>query len=121
MVSEMNTLRKQSTSGLPVPVCSGRGVARNMGIPKTSVFHILHGVLQLYPCILQSLQQLMPDDITKRMTFVSWALSELRKIPNDSSVSCGQTRLVFHCLEQLTHTTVESEQRKIHMHTQMNS
>ena len=56
VVSQMNTLREQSRSGLPVPVCSGREVSQNMGIQKTSVFRILNGLLQMYPYKLQSLQ-----------------------------------------------------------------
>ena len=40
-----------------------------------------------------------------------------KKIYNGSSVSCGQRRLIFHCMEQSTHTAKESGQRRTHMHT----
>ena len=76
VVSEMNTLRKQSTSAVKVPMYSGQDVARNTGTPKTSEFRILHGVLQLYLYKLQSLQQLLPYVTAKRMSFANWALSE---------------------------------------------
>ena len=55
-------LRKQSTSGVQTPVCSGREIAQNTDTRKTSVFSILHSVLHLYPCKFQSLQQLISDD-----------------------------------------------------------
>ena len=45
----MNSLRKKSTSEVPVLVYSGRKVTRNTGIPKTSMFNILDGVLQFDP------------------------------------------------------------------------
>ena len=38
----------------------------------------------------------------------------LKKIHNDCAVSCGQTRLIFHCLEQLTYTTLESAKVNSH-------
>ena len=39
---------------------------------------------------------------------------------NDYLGSRRQTRLIFHCMEQLTHTAVESGQRRTHMHIQRN-
>ena len=44
----------------------------------------------------------------------------LKKIHNGCSVSCGQTRLIFNCIEQLAHTTIESGQERTHMNTQRN-
>ena len=58
VISEMNTLREESTSGVPASEYSGRELARSTSVPKTSVFPILHGVFQLYPYKLQSLQLL---------------------------------------------------------------
>ena len=46
VVSQMSTLWKQSTSGIPVPVYISREVERNTGIPKTLVLRIFQGVLQ---------------------------------------------------------------------------
>ena len=80
-VSQMNNLREQSMNGLPVPVCSRQEVARNTDKQKTSAFLILHGVLQLYLYKLQSLQQLLPDDAAKPMSFANWALSEFEENP----------------------------------------
>ena len=37
------------------------------------------------------------------------------------SVSCEQTNSIFHCMERLTHITVESGQRRTHKRTQRNS
>ncbi|GFY40646.1 hypothetical protein TNIN_100741 [Trichonephila inaurata madagascariensis] len=64
VVSQMNnTSRELSTRG--VPVYSRQEFAQNTDISNTSVFRILHSVLQLYPYKLQSLQQLMPNDAAK--------------------------------------------------------
>ena len=43
-----------------------------------------------------------------------------KKTHNGCLVSCGQTRLIFHCMVWLTRTTVESGQKRTHMHTQRN-
>ena len=43
-----------------------------------------------------------------------------KKINNGCSISCGQTRLILYCMEQLTHTTVESGQRRTYMLAQRN-
>ncbi|GFW02098.1 hypothetical protein TNCV_4854381 [Trichonephila clavipes] len=77
VVSQMNALREQSSRG--VPVYSIREVAQNTNISKTPVFRILHGVLQLYPYKLQSLQQLQLDNAAKRLVFTNWALLEFEE------------------------------------------
>lgn len=77
VTSQMDTQREQSTSA----VSSAREVARITGIPKTSVFRILHGVLQLYPYKLQSLHQLLPNDTAKRIEFANWALAKIEEDP----------------------------------------
>ena len=66
-------------SGVPVPVCSTREIARSTGIPKISIFRILLGMLQLYPYKLQLVQKLLPDNAVKIMAFASWALSEFEE------------------------------------------
>ena len=85
--SQMNTLRKQSTSGIPVPVCSRWEVARNTIILKTSVFTILHGVLQFYIYKLQSLQQLFQMIQQNKQHLQIGLCRNLKKIHNDRLVS----------------------------------
>ena len=58
-------------SRVPVPVYNGREVALNAGILKRLVFRVIHGVLRLQLYKLQSLQQLWPDSVAKRMTFAN--------------------------------------------------
>ena len=119
VVPEMNTLKKQSTSRVAVPAYRGWEVLRNTGMRKTSLFRILHGVLKLYLYYLQLFWQLLPDIKAKQMAFAKWAFSEFEENPQWLlSILWWQMRLTFHWMEQKTHTTVVSEQRRTHMHTQ---
>ena len=81
VVSQMNTLRKQSPSGVSAPVYSGREVTKNTEMQKISVFRIFNGVSELYPYKLQLLQLLLPADAAKRMAFANLTLWELEENP----------------------------------------
>lgn len=70
VASQMDTLNKQVTN----EVSSVRKVQKTTGIPKTSVFRILHDVLNLCPYKLQSLNQFLPNVTAKGKEFVWWAL-----------------------------------------------
>ena len=90
---------------------------------NTSVFWILHSVLQLQLYKLQSLQQLLPDD-NWQMTQLSKGHFQIRLCWNLKKIyysgSCGQMRLTICCMEQLVRKTAESEQRRIYMHSKRN-
>ena len=116
----MNTFREHSTSGVPIPVCSRRDVARNADIPKTPVFRIRNGVLQVYSYKLQSHQQLWPDDAAERIACANEFCWNSKAIHNGCSVSSGQTSLIFHFMEQLIIKTVDSWKMATLMHTQRN-
>ena len=107
--SQMNTLKKQLTSKVPVPVCRGQGIAWNTGISKILVFRVIHGVLQLYSYKLQSLQQLMPDDVAKWMFICSGVrLSRVYRNSPSSLVKMKDTiRHEFSCIQlEILHAAV---------------
>ena len=105
------------SSGVPAPVCSEQKFERNTGIRKTSVFRIF---IVYYNCPPKNLKHF--NTCCQMTQLMEWHLQiglcwNLKKNHNFCSVSCGQSRLLFHCIKQLTHLTVKPRQKRTRNHT----
>ena len=103
-------LKKQSTSGIPVPVCSGREAAQNTSIPMLNKDTFIRNRFNSC-CQMTQLNE--------------WHLQiglcrNLKEIHNGCLIFCGQMRLIFNCMKQLTHKTVESGQKRTPTRTTCN-
>ena len=58
-------------------ICSARQVARQTGIPKTTVLKVLKRRLAMYPYRLQLVHDLKETDYQSRLQFAEWFLDKL--------------------------------------------
>ena len=111
------TVKKRSTSTtmLLMRSCTKHWYSKDIGIQHPS---------QCFNCTPTSYN---PFNRCCQMTKLNkWYLQiclcwNQKKMYNGFSVFCGQAKFIFYCVEQLTHTTLVSGQRRTHMNTQRNT